>query len=71
MKRRLLIASIFAFSLLALALIGPDAPADDPQAAGDPQPPATQTPEESEPLETFEPTEKLAAESAVAFPVDI
>ncbi len=54
MKKRTLIASLLALSLLALALTGPETPAQDP-----------------EPLETFEPTEKLSADSAVSFPVDI
>ncbi len=82
MKRKLLIVSVLALSVLTFALIGPDAPADDPgQAAPEPQPAETETPEDgeplaaeplaSEPLETFEPTEKLSADSAVSFPVDI
>ena len=51
--------SLLALSLLALALTGPEVPAQDPPSA------------ESEPLEAFEPTEKLSADSAVSFPVDI
>ena len=68
MRRRLLIASVLAISLLALAAIGPDTPADDP---GQEPPAEAETSESSEPLETFEPTEKLSADSAVSFPVDI
>ena len=73
MKRKLLIVSILALSLLALLSIGPDTPADDPGPAAQ-EAPASEAPEAApsgEPLETFEPTEKLAAESAVSFPVDI
>ncbi len=62
----------FALLILALASIGPDTPADDPgQAAQEPPAPAGTPEAEDEPLETFEPTEKLSADSAVSFPVDI
>ncbi len=76
MKRKLLFASVLALSLLGLISIGPDTPAADPgQAAEEPQA-AEEAPEsmegpDSEPLDTFEPTEKLSADSAVSFPVDI
>ena len=46
---------------------------DDPGPAAQ-EAPASEAPDAApsgEPLETFEPTEKLAAESAVSFPVDI
>ncbi len=75
MKRKLLFASVLALSLLGLISIGPDTPAADPgQTAEEPQP--AETPESMEgpaiePLDTFEPTEKLSADSAVSFPVDI
>lgn len=64
----------------AIAVASPDAPAQDPAspepaAAATPEPPATETQEtpseETEPLETFVPSEKLPADSAIAFPVDI
>jgi hypothetical protein len=79
MKKRLLIASLLALSLLALALSGPQTPAQDPAsaeaaaeaAAAEPEAPPDTEPLAGEPLEAFEPTEKLAAESAVSFPVDI
>ena len=81
MKNRLWMASALALAILAFALITPDAPADDPSQGQEPESAATATPESSEPpasepppdepLETFEPTEKLSAESAVSFPVDI
>ena len=45
--------------LLALALLGPATPAQGPQDA------------EEQELETFVPSEKLPADSAVSFPVDI
>ncbi len=58
-----LTASIFSLLLLllALALLGPATPAQDP---------AGQDADEQE-LETFVPSEKLPADSAVSFPVDI
>ncbi len=71
MKRKLLLASVLALSLLALLSIGPDAPADDPGQPPEEPPAAATEPPDTTPLETFEPTEKLAAESAVSFPVDI
>ncbi len=74
--------SLFGLSLtlviLALISIGPDTPADDPGQAAQEPPATTEAPEAEageplagEPLETFEPTEKLSADSAVSFPVDI
>ncbi len=81
MKKKLWIVSILIISFLALLAIGPDTPADDPgQAAQEPPTEAPDTeageplagePLAGEPLETFEPTEKLSADSAVSFPVDI
>ncbi len=71
MKRRLLLISTLALFLIALVSIGPDAPADDPGQPPEEPPAAAAEPEDTTPLETFEPTEKLSAESAVSFPVDI
>ncbi len=73
MRRRLLIASILGLSVLAFALIGgPQAAQEPPAAAPEPaEEPALEGPPGGEPLETFEPTEKLSADSAVSFPVDI
>ena len=51
--------------ITALAMVGPAAPADDP-AAGDQEEEASE-----ESLESFTPTEKLPADSAISFPVDI
>ncbi len=61
----------FTLLILALVSIGPDTPADDPsQTSQEPESSSAAT-DDDEPLETFEPTEKLSAESAVSFPVDI
>ncbi len=71
MKRKLLLISALAMLLIAFLSIGPDAPGQ----AGEPPPPATEAPAaeppDTTPLETFEPTEKLPADSAISFPVDI
>ncbi len=72
MKRKLLLTSAFALFLIALLSIGPETPAADPgQPPGEPPAAAAEPPGDGEPLETFEPTEKLSADSAVSFPVDI
>ncbi len=55
--KKIYLTLIFALLLLALVLRGPDTPAQDPP--------------EGEPLERFVPTEKLPADSAISFPVDI
>ncbi len=71
MKRKLLIASVLVLSILAIFSFGPDAPG---QAAQEPPVEATGAagePLAGEPLETFEPTEKLPADTAISFPVDI
>ena len=72
--KRFFVPLLFLLLILAFAAIGPDAPADDPgQATEEPQapePPATE-PESEEPPETFVPSEKLPADSAISFPVDI
>ncbi len=72
MKRRLLLVSALVLSLIALLSIGQETPSDDP-AQSPAEPPATtaEEPPDTTPLETFEPTEKLSADSAVSFPVDI
>ena len=55
---------LFLLLVLALAAFGPDTPADDPaQTAG--EAPAEEAPED------FVPSEKLPADSAISFPVDI
>ena len=54
----------FLLLVAALALIGPAAPAQDPA-------PAAQDEDAAPELETFIPTEKLPADSAISFPVDI
>lgn len=62
MKRALL---FFLAGLLIAGLfviVGPSLTAQDPQDAGE---------QAEEELETFTPTEKLSADSEVAFPVDI
>lgn len=62
---------ILLILLFAAGLMVASAPADDP---GDNPPAAAgQSPAEAdeEPLGTFVPSEKLPADSAVAFPVDI
>ncbi len=66
MKRRLLLISTLVLSLIAILSIGPETPGQ----AEPPAPPAAE-PVDTAPLETFEPTEKLPADSAISFPVDI
>jgi hypothetical protein len=66
--------------LLCGALLSSDTRAAQPPEAEEAPEQATPTPEESkpeqpkrseEPLETFVPSEKLPADSAISFPVDI
>ncbi len=71
MKRIFLGLSFFALILVLLS-IGPETPADDPgQPPAEPPAPPAAEPVDTAPLETFEPTEKLPADSAISFPVDI
>jgi len=59
--KKLTIAFLFVVLLIALVLASRDTPAQDPSGG-----------EASEkPLETFVPSEKLPADSAISFPVDI
>ena len=84
MQKKLLYLSILA--VLALVLIGPEAPADDPaqepeaaaeQGSATPDPAAAASEaaadatDGAQALETFIPSEKLPADSAISFPVDI
>ena len=58
-------------ALLLLALVG-QGQAARPAAAQEPPPPGSPAPARtSDPLQEFVPHEKLPADSAVAFPVDI
>ncbi len=57
----------FLLLIAALALLGPATPAEAPAAAHG----SAQQDDSEEPLETFIPTEKLPADSAISFPVDI
>ncbi len=73
--KKLFLPLVFALFVLALFLIGPETPAEDP-AQDAPPAPVEEAPEppaeaEAEDLETFVPTEKLTADSAISFPVDI
>lgn len=78
--RKPLLGLTFLLLILGLVLVSPDTPADDPQettptetpeAAEPPAEEPLEGPPGGEPLDTFEPTEKLTADSAVSFPVDI
>ena len=59
----------------AAAEEAPEAPAADKEAPASQQVPATAEPERSgkrrETLESFSPTERVPADSAIAFPVDM
>ena len=75
-----LLPLLFILLILTLALVGPEAPADDPTPAeGAPQTseaqpagePPSGGPPAGGPAETFVPSEKLPADSAISFPVDI
>ncbi len=77
MRKKLLIVLALALSILALVLIGPDTPGQNPQegseAIGENTAGENTAGENNAggPLETFEPTEKLPADSAISYPVDI
>ena len=59
----------FVYPLLSVLLLCGALMSSDTRAAQSPQP---EQPERSEePLETFVPSEKLPADSAISFPVDI
>ncbi len=64
--KKLFLPLRFILLTAALAVLGPATPADGPdqgESAGQG--------DSEEPLETFIPTEKLPADSAISFPVDI
>ncbi len=65
--RKAWIPLLFLLLILTLVSIGPETPADDPA----PAPQTGEEPTAGEPPETFVPSEKLPADSAVSFPVDI
>ncbi len=71
--KRLLLPIFFALFVFALLLIGPETPAEDPEqdTSSIPVEEAPRPPAGDEDLETFVPTEKLTADSAISFPVDI
>jgi len=71
--KKLLFPIFFTLFVFALLLIGPETPAEDPAQDGltTPVEEPLEPPFESEDLETFVPTEKLTADSAISFPVDI
>lgn len=77
MKNKIALSTLFLLLILVLAAIGPTTPAETPGQEGGAQPPV-EGPDRSasetatgEALETFVPTEKLPADSAISFPVDI
>ena len=67
MKRRLLLISTLVLVLIALLSIGQETPGNDPDQPAEKPPAAAAEPPDTTPLAG----EKLSADSAVSFPVDI
>ena len=79
MPKTLWLPIVTLITVAALAWISPEVPAQDPAPPSEPpaessptaeDPPTEETSSGSE-LETFVPSEKLPADSAISFPVDI